>query len=210
MMERMGVDTSDGEPWTPSYNIAPTQSLPVVGLRNSARVLRPMKWGLVPRWSKDTKIAAQCINARAETIAERPAFRDAFKKRRCAVLVTGWYEWKTDGKVKMPWWFHDPQGEVIALAGLWESWKNPETGDDLRTTTIVTTAPNAMAAAVHDRMPVVLTGEALVRWLAPDTEVASLPMLLRACPDDALDVWPVDRRAGSPKYNDEQLIVRAA
>ncbi len=121
MMERMGVDTSDGEPWTPSYNIAPTQSIPVVGLREGARVLRPMKWGLVPRWSKDTKIAAQCINARAETIAERPAFRDAFKKRRCAVLVTGWYEWKTEGKAKTPWWFHDPQGEVIAVAGLWES-----------------------------------------------------------------------------------------
>ncbi len=208
--ERMGADISDSELWTPSYNIAPTQPIPVVGLRDGRRALRVMRWGLVPRWSRDAKIAAQCINARAETVAERPAFREAFKKRRCLVVVTGWYEWKAEGGAKVPHWFHGARGELLALAGLWDAWKDPSTGQELRTCSIVTCAPNAIAGAVHDRMPVVLDEAGAVRWIAPDTEVSSLRYLLRACPDDALDVWPVDGRVGSPRYNDQGLIVRAA
>ncbi len=208
--ERMGLDIGDSELWTPSYNIAPTQPIPVAGLCDGRRVLRVMRWGLVPRWAKDTKIAAQCINARSETIAERPAFRDAFKRRRCLVLVTGWYEWALRDGVKVPHWFHAPGGELLALAGLWESWRDPATGEELRTCTIATCAPNAMAAQVHDRMPVVLDEAGAEHWLAPDAESAVLHHLLHPCAEAVLEVWPVDRRVGSVRQNGPALIARAA
>lgn len=208
------AEIEPGTVWTPSYNVAPTQRVPVLGLRDGRRVLRTLRWGLVPAWVRDEagakEIAARSINARSETAAMKPAFRAAFIKRRCAVIVSGWYEWKREGAVKVPHWFHPAGGGLVALAGLWERWKNPATGEELRTATVLTTAPNATAARVHDRMPVVLRGDALVRWLAPDTEVASLPLLLRSCPDEALDVYVVDGRVGSPRHDDDKLIERAA
>lgn len=217
MMRRMGVDTSDGEPWVPSYNIAPTQPIPVVGVREGARALRAMRWGLIPSWAKDARTGAQCINARAETVGEKPAFRSAFKHRRCAVLVTGWYEWARVGAAKIPHWFHAADREVLALAGLWELWVDKATGAEVRSCSIVTTEPNAMAAAVHDRMPVVLSDAGLARWLTPTSrdrdaearELGALRELLVACPDAVLDVWPVDKRVGSPRNNDPSLIERA-
>jgi putative SOS response-associated peptidase YedK len=208
------ADIEPGAVWTPSYNIAPTQQMPVLGAREGRRVLRTLRWGLVPSWVRDAEgaaeIAPRCINARSETVDVKPAFKAAFVKRRCAVLVSGWYEWKHEGTAKIPHWFHGARGELLALAGLWERWKNPATGEELRTVTVLTTEPNAKASSIHDRMPVVLGGDALVRWLAPDTEVTSLRYLLRPCADETLDVYVVDRKVGSPRNNDQGLIVRAA
>lgn len=203
-----------GTVWTPSYNIAPTQQLPVVGVRDGQRVLRTLKWGLIPSWVRDaeaaSEIASRCINARSETVDVKPAFKAAYAKRRCAVIASGWYEWKHSDGAKIPHWFHPARGGLVALAGLWERWKNPATGEEIRTATVLTTTPNGMASPIHDRMPVVLEGDALVRWLAPDTEVASLRYLLRPCADETLDVYVVDRKVGSPRYNDQHLIERAA
>ncbi len=203
-----------GTVWTPSYNIAPTQQLPVVGARDGQRVLRTLKWGLIPSWVRDAEgaaeIASRCINARSETVDIKPAFKAAFVKRRCAVLASGWYEWKHEDSAKIPHWFHPARGGLVALAALWERWKNPATGEELRTVTVLTTTPNRTASPIHDRMPVVLESDALTRWLAPDTEVSSLRYLLRPCAEETLEVYVVDRKVGSPRYNDQRLIERAA
>ena len=206
------VEPLGGEAWRPSYNIAPTQPLPVLGLRDDRRVVRVLRWGLIPSWSKDRDMAARCVNARAESVADRPAFREAFGKRRCAVLVTGWYEWKTTGGVKVPHWFHDARGggDVIALAGLWERWVDVELGREQRTCAVITCASNAQAAAVHDRMPVVLDAESLPRWLAHDAAPDALHALLHACAEGVLGVWPVGRGVGDVRSEGAGLIVRAA
>ncbi len=204
------AELEPGAVWQPSYNIAPTQQLPVLGLREGRRVLRVMRWGLIASWSKDRAMAARCINARAETVAEMPAYRAAFRKRRCLVLATGWYEWKTEGKVKRPHWFHAPDGAVLPLAGLWERWVDPATSEELRTCTVVTCAPSAMAAQVHDRMPVVLDRAELDAWMGAATPAAQLHAMLRACPDERIAVYEVDRRVGKVAENGPGLIVRAA
>jgi putative SOS response-associated peptidase YedK len=196
--------------WSPSYNIAPTQALVVLGARAEQRIVRVVRWGLVPRWASDRKLAASMVNARGETVAERPAFREAFKKRRCAVLATGWFEWRSEGKQKRPHWFHAPGGEILALAGLWERWIDPATGEELRTCAVITTAPNALAATIHDRMPVVLDRAGLDGWLDASASTAQLHALLRACPDDRLAVHPVDRRVGRSAEDDPGLIAPAA
>ena len=206
----MGLDISDSELWEPSYNIAPTQPIPVAGLRDGRRVLRVMRWGLVASWSKDRAMAARCINARAETVAIKPTFRAAFEKRRCAVLVTGWYEWLTEGKVKRPHWFHGAREEVLPLAGLCERWTDPVTGEELRTCSIITCAPNELAATVHDRMPVVLEPGAIESWMSATTPAEELHAMLRPCPADRLGVYEVDRRVGKVSENGPELVARAA
>ena len=210
LAQLMGLDLSDSELWEPNYNIAPTQAIPVAGLRDGRRVLRVMRWGLVPSWASDRTIGPRCINARAETVAERPAFKAAFKKRRCVVLVTGWYEWLTEGKVKRPHWFHGAREEVLPLAGLWERWEDPTTGEELRTCSVVTCAPNELAATIHDRMPVVLEPGAIDAWMRAETRADELHAMLRPCAEDRLGVHEVDRRVGKVAENDERLIARAA
>ena len=196
--------------WKPSYNLAPTQDLLVVGARDGRRVLRTLRWGLIPAWSKDREMDARCVQARAETVAERPAFREAFRRRRCLVLVTGWYEWRAEAGARVPWWFHGARGQVLALAGLWERWIDTVTGEDVRTCAVLTCAPNAMAARVHDRMPVVLGANGAARWLDAGSDPDGLHGLLRACPDDVLEAWAVDRRVGNHRHDDARLIERAA
>ncbi len=204
------ADVDPGAVWTPSYNIAPTRPVVALGRRGDGRAVRTLRWGLVASWARDREMAARCILARAETVGERPAFRDAFARRRCAVLATGWYEWKAEGGVKRPHWFHAARGGRLALAALWERWVDPATGEELRTCAVVTCAPNALAAAVHDRMPVVLARGDLDAWMAPATPPARLRAMLRACPDDALAVYEVSRRVGNPREDDADLIARAA
>lgn len=200
-----------GTEWRPSFNVAPTQPLLVLGAREGQRMLRTMRWGLIPAWAKDASGAAACINARSETVAERPSFRNAYRKaRRCAVLVSGWYEWKVEGKRKTPHWFHPRAGSLVALAGLWERWTDPTTGADVFSATVITCAPNTFAATIHDRMPVVLAGDDLARWIDPRIASADVHEVMRPCAVDVLDAWPVDTRVGSPRNNDEGLIVRAA
>lgn len=189
----------------PRYNIAPSQDVPVVRLKRdrSGRELAMVRWGLVPSWADDPKIGYRLINARAESVAKKPAFRDAFKKRRCLVPANGFYEWEKRDGGKQPWLIRAKGGALLAFAGLWEIWRPPD-GEPLQSCTIVTCAPNALAGRFHNRMPVILDAADHERWLSGEPEEAST--LLGPCPDDRLEAWPVSPQVNSPKHDDANLI----
>ncbi|MGC8763906.1 MAG: SOS response-associated peptidase [Acidobacteriota bacterium] len=167
-----------GEGLAPSYNVAPGRKVPVVLVEDGRRVLRAFVWGLVPFWAKDRSIGNRLINARAETLEEKPAFRQAFRKRRCLVLCDGFYEWKAEGSRKVPYHISLPGGEVFAFAGLYERWA-PQGEEPLFTCAIVTTAANPSMAAIHGRMPRILAPEEEARWLDPAAGPRELAPLLR-------------------------------
>jgi len=154
--------------WTPRYNIAPTQPVAVIrqNPKEPCRELSLIRWGLIPWWAKDISGAAQMINARSETAATKPAFRDALQFRRCLIPADGFYEWHGTGKTKQPYCFEINDGELFAFAGIWERWKDPG-GKVLETCSIMTTAANAVIAAVHNRMPVILDPDSYDLWLDP-------------------------------------------
>jgi putative SOS response-associated peptidase YedK len=189
----------------PSFNKAPTQDGLVVRRHpeTGARHLDVLRWGLVPRWSKDATGGARMMNARGETVAEKPAFRDAFAKRRCLVPMDGFYEWRTEGKAKQPFACALKSGEPMACAGLWEGWKQPD-GDWLRTYSIVTSAAAGRQALLHDRMPVILPREAWNAWLEGEDPAA----LLLPAEDALLAFWPVAARVGRVAENDAGLVDR--
>ena len=192
-----------GEPapihdWQPRYNIAPTQSSPVVrrNAESGRRELALLRWGLIPSWAKDSKIGYSTINARADSLATKPAFRTAFQRRRCLVVVDGYYEWKTLGKQKLPILYEQPEHRPFALAGLWESWRGGDSAakGNLETFSIVTTGANVLASRVHDRMPVILDSVDYDAWLDPQlTNAAQLDYLLQPYEGElvATDVDPI-------------------
>jgi putative SOS response-associated peptidase YedK len=191
----------------PRWNVAPTQPVTVVVVPNEGpRTLRLMRWGLIPSWAKDPSIGNRMINARAETLAEKPSFRDALRKRRCLVVADGFYEWVKEGARKRPVWIHPKEGGVLAFAGLWERWKDPE-GSTVESCTIVTTSANGTMAPFHHRMPVILPPAAWDRWLdpAPADPAALLPLLVPA-PDDLLAVRPVSTLVNSPAREGKDLV----
>jgi putative SOS response-associated peptidase YedK len=178
------------------YNIAPTQSVPVVRICDGRRQLTSMHWGLIPSWAKDPKIAAGTINARADTVGTKPAFRTALKKRRCLVIADGFYEWQKQGKVKQPFLYEIEGGRPFAFAGLWESWRGPDHQSDtsLESCTILTTEANELARKIHDRMPVILSENDYAAWLDPENANGeSLAYLLEPFPADRMTVRPVNR-----------------
>lgn len=185
------------------YNIAPTQF--IAGIRNTddaGRELAEFRWGLVPFWAKDPSIGNRMINARAETVAEKPAYRAAYRHRRCLVLADGFYEWQREGPVKVPWYISLASDEPFAFAGLWERWSSKETGESLETATLITTQANDFLAPLHHRMPVILDAERADRWLSGDNE-----FLVTASQDSpALRAWPVDRRVNNARNEGEDLI----
>jgi len=166
LLSEFAADLAPGIEWEPRYNIPPTANVPAVRLINCKRQLSLLKWGLVPSWAKDTKIAYSTINARANTVATKPAFRTAYKKRRCLVLADGYYEWEQVGKTKLPWLYEIDGGKPFAFAGLWEAWYGQsEDMPPLESCTIITTEPNALASRFHDRMPVILHPDDYDDWL---------------------------------------------
>lgn len=180
----------------PRYNAAPTQRLPIVRRGDDgAGVLELRHWGLIPAWARDRKIAAQTINARAETVAEKPSFRVAFKSRRCLVAADGWYEWVGPPKAKQPYMFTIDGGAPFAFAGLFESWTDPASKEKVETFNIVTTEPNAVANVVHDRMPVVLPAARYDAWLDAATPPAELLAMLAPRDIEGLGYVPVSRAA---------------
>lgn len=199
--------------WTPysaRYNIAPTQFAPILRLGDDgARELVPAKWGLIPSWAKDANIGNRMINARAETAAEKPAFRTAMKRRHCIVPASGFYEWqKIEGsKTKQPWYIHRADPAPLALAGLWEIWKDghPQ-GNTIESFTILTTEANGLMRPLHDRMPVILEPEEIDRWLDPDTHPNIVTALLDPAANGVLDAHQVSTRVNSPKNDDAALI----
>jgi putative SOS response-associated peptidase YedK len=180
----------------PGYNVAPGQSIITVrfNAKTNERTLDDLRWGLIPSFAKDPKIAWRTINARAETIDSAPLFRRAFEKRRCLIAVDGFFEWKAQGKKKQPYAIALPSRKPFALAGLWEGWQEPETGEWIRTCTIITTEANKQLGAIHDRMPVILSEEDYGAWLGEEpAEKERLKPLLRPYEGELL-IWPVSSR----------------
>ena len=202
LVERFGLD--ECVDFVPRYNIPPGTDIPVI--RQSPvgkRVLHLLRWGLVPRWAKDPGIGNKLSNARGESVAEKPSFRDAFRRRRCLIPADGFYEWKTEGKMKQPFFISLKSGEPLVMGGLWESWRRPD-GEILRTACIITTGPNDVMEPIHDRMPVILRTEDWQAWLeAPVEDIQPL-----VCPyeSDAMQAWPVDRRVSRTVDDDAGLI----
>jgi len=188
--------------------VAPTDSLPVVRYDQKAaqRSLDLLRWGLIPYWSKDIKVGFANINAKAEGIETRPAFRQAFERRRCLVPVDSFYEWKKTDTGKQPYAIALADRGIMALAGLWENWKS-SAGEWVRSFAIVTTEPNELCAQLHNRMPVVLAPEGWPTWLGEEpADDAQLKALLAPYPSDGMIAWPVSARVGSVKNNDPSLI----
>lgn len=182
------------------WNVAPTQRVPIVRVPSpgAPRELALVRWGLVPAWAKDPEIGNRLINARAETIAEKPAFRGSLKRQRCLVVADGFYEWKAEGRRKQPWLFRRPDGRPFGIAGLWSRWADPAAGD-LESCTLITTTPNAALAPVHDRMPAILAPEHFPLWLDPAvTDGTRLLPLLAPAPDDLLLGHPVGLAVNNP------------
>jgi len=190
---------------TPRYNVAPTQNVVAI-LRDETKHLDFLRWGLIPSWAKEESIGAKMINARAETLAEKPSFKRLLQGKRCLIVADGFYEWRQEAGGKTPMYFTLPDHEPFAFAGLWDMWRQPD-GQPLRTCTIITTEPNAVVAPVHNRMPVILTTDAQEEWLDPsqhDSHV--LQQLLKAYTASEMLARPVSRKINSPQYDSADLI----
>ncbi len=190
----------------PRYNIAPTQDIAAIRNRSEGqgdeRELVMLRWGLVPFWAKDPSIGNRMINARAETVAEKPSYRAAFRHRRCVVLADGFYEWRRENDSKTPYFISLSSDEPFALAGLWENWTDKTTGESLQTTTLITTEANEFMQPLHHRMPVILQSDTANEWLAGSAE----PLEHAAVRTPKLKAWPVDRRVNNARNESEELI----
>ena len=187
------------------YNIAPTQDAAVARQGPEGRSLDFLRWGLIPSWAKDSSMAARMINARAETVAQKPSFRDAFKKRRCLVPSDGFYEWRGPKGAKQPYRILNPDQGLFAFAGLWERWDKGDS-EPVESFTIITTEANSKLAAVHARMPVILDPADFERWLSPDLAVNDALALLTPAPDSAVDFHAVSRHVNNARNDDPGCI----
>jgi putative SOS response-associated peptidase YedK len=193
----------------PRFNIAPTQTIPIVRAnKEGSRELALVRWGLVPSWAKDEKIGARMINARGETVAEKPSFRSAVKSRRCLIPADGFYEWVRTDEGKQPHFIHFSDGGPFALAGLWERW-NKGGGGPLDTCTIITTTPNDLIADLHDRMPVILPPGHFTEWLEPAPLTPKrLQDLLVPHPPEGMEAYPVSTYVNKPVNDGPECIAR--
>ncbi len=220
-------------PLAPRFNIAPTQPAPVVRLaraeaelvarlgagepppldRQATRKPGPLRefallhWGLIPHWVKDPKIGTRMINARAESVFQKPAFRDAMRRRRCLVVADGFYEWRKTHSGKQPYFIHRQDDRPFAFAGLWESWQDPE-GQRLESCTIITTQASRVLQPLHDRMPVILPAEQYARWLDTAVTAEEVQALLVPCESEPLEVHPVGPLVNNPRNDSPQCVER--
>jgi putative SOS response-associated peptidase YedK len=212
------ADFTDMFPWIRApqhevparYNVAPTQAVAVVANEEKPRV-ELFHWGLIPSWAKDPAIGNRMINARLETLAEKPAFRNALKRRRCIIPASGFYEWKKnpDGKTKTPMYIRMKGGEPFAFAGLWETWHDPS-GSEVRSCTIITGPPNELVAPIHDRMPAILRAEDYKRWIDPNPhEPAELTSILGPYPAGEMEVFAVSSAVNNPRNDRADCIAPA-
>jgi putative SOS response-associated peptidase YedK len=229
LAEHFGVDEVWVDAAEPDYNVAPTEQVMVVRERtrdgHQQRVLSHLRWGLVPSWSKDPSTGNKMINARAETLTTKAAYKNAFVTHRCIIPADGFYEWRVvappatpKGRArKQPLFVRRRDGDVIAFAGLWAAWKVPEGREEelgapdgwLRSCTIITTEPNALLAPVHDRMPAVLHESSWDEWLDPEErDTGALSQLIAPAPDDALEMWPVGPLVNKPEHKGPEVINR--
>ena len=206
LAQRFEFDGTDFS-YDPGYNIAPTESVLTVR-KIDGREPAFARWGLIPFWAKDPKIGARMINARAETVAEKPAFRNALKRRRCLVLADGYYEWQKTPVGKRPYRIIMKSGEPFAMAGLWETWKDPQ-GNVVPSCTIITTSANDYLAPIHNRMPVILTRESERLWLDAGVEdMNCLSGILTPYPDDNIDAYEVSTMVNSTRNDGPEVIAR--
>ncbi len=196
-----GVPASDLPFLSPRYNIAPTQTVPVIIERRAERRLALFQWGLIPSWSKEPK---GFINARAETLEDKPSFSESFQRRRCLIPADGFYEWMRTGSLKQPYFFQMKDEAPFAFAGIWDKWQSGERA--ITSCAIITTSANELLATIHDRMPVILDDEAQERWLRSDARPAELKEMLVPFPASRMKSFPVSSRANSAEADDAQLV----
>ena len=200
-------DTSNCQ-WEARYNIAPTQNIATVlyDSESKKRECRSLRWGLIPSWSKDSKMGARTINARAETLAEKPSFRSAFKRKRCLIIADGFYEWKKVETKKQPYYFHLQDKQPFAFAGLWEEWKSPE-DEKITSCTIVTTEANELLQQIHHRMPVILQQSDYETWLDPQQQNTELlRKLLHPFEAEKMTMTAVSTKVNSPHHTSAECI----
>ena len=185
------------EQLAPRYNIAPTQPTLIVREEEKRRVAMLVRWGLVPFWADDIAIGQRMINARAETVADKPAFRAAFRRRRCLVPADGYYEWQTRNGRKQPYWISATDSHCFGLAGLWESWQRD--GNELQTMSLMTCAANQRLSEIHDRMPVIIERQHYTTWLASETPLVALQALLRPAANETVVMRAVSTRVNSAR-----------
>jgi putative SOS response-associated peptidase YedK len=186
------------------FNIAPTQKALVMASGEHGYEVKALRWGLIPSWAKDEKIGATTINARVETVVTKPAFRNAFKKRRCLVPASGYFEWKGAAGSKQPYFIHDPKGDLLMFAGLWEAWRGSEADEWLRTFTIITGEPGKVSGDIHDRQPVILPPDLWSVWCEGSPDEASAT--LAKAPEAELVYHPVPKAVGSPRNKGPELV----
>lgn len=208
-MQAHNTSVFDDSYFAPSFNVAPRSLQPVVRLDRDTgeRELTVMRWGLIPYWSKDAKMAYSTINAKAETVVTSAAFREAMKKRRCLVPAEWFYEWqKVDAKTKQPFAIGLRDGGLFAFAGLWDAWKDRATGQTIETYTVITTDANELMEKVHTRMPVILRPQDYDRWIEPGDPTRPPVDLLRPYDAEAMKAWKVNARVGNVRNNDPQCV----
>lgn len=186
----------------PRFNICPTTQTDTIVRGDDKRALIPMRWGLIPGWwkkpLKEMKLAT--FNARAETVAEKPMFRDSFKKRRCLIPASGYYEWHDTPEGKQPYYFTRRDGQVMTIAGIQDAWNDPQSGERIRSCSMIITEPNKFVAEVHDRMPVILEAKDFEQWEKGDAEDAA--NLMKPARENVLQKWPVSKRVNSSRADD--------
>ena len=205
IMEELFVDEwEDDFDWEPSYNIAPTQISPVL-LNHGKRKVKPMYWGLVPSWAKDKTIGAKMINARSETLREKPSFQSLIYQKRCIVISDGYFEWKREGKKKKPYYIRDPDGKLLPMAGLWDEWVDKQ-GKKWLTYTVITTDPSNQINHIHNRMPVILDKPEMDLWINFDYPPNEALTCLKPY-EKLLELYPVSTFVNSPANNSNQCIL---
>ena len=209
LLEQFRAEPLGVEGHQPSWNVAPASDILVVtASADGARQLRALRWGLVPRWAKDPSGANRMINLRAETVREKKGWKSTLARKRCIIPIDGFYEWQDQGKGqrKQPFYITSRDFSPLALAGLWSTWRDPESGEELFTCTILTTSANGLMESVHHRMPVILAPEDWDAWLDPEnTDADELAKLLVPAPEEMLTLWPVDPAVGNVRNNRPEL-----
>lgn len=208
LARQFSVEVEDPSLFKPRYNIAPSQNVAVVRLKpdTSQRELVRLRWGLIPSWAKDPRIGNQMINAKAETVATKPSFRSAFRKRRCLIPADGFYEWQQQGRQKQPMYIRLRDRRPFAFAGLWERWE-PKDGEPVESCTIVTTEPNEFMRLIHNRMPVILAPPDYDIWLDPTVQqTETLQAMLMPYPPESMEAYPVSRLVNNPRNDIPQCV----
>jgi putative SOS response-associated peptidase YedK len=190
---------------SPRYNIAPTQTILAIRQTDDGREAVPVRWGLIPSWAKDLKIGSSLINARADTVATKPAFRSAFKRRRCLIPASGYYEWRGAKGAKQPFHIHRKDDGLLAFAGLWERWEPPD-AEPVESATIITTDANQTLAEVHDRMPVILSPPEFTTWLDAETPREQIELLLRPASEDLLEFDAIRKNVNDARNEGPNLL----